>query len=122
MNTSPLHNEDWSHIHDPENSWRRKIVGEISDVFIVPRYVEFFKSHFAGQKALSFFEIGSGNGDMSVAMLSANEGEIRDYTVSEYFSEGVEWLKQRGLKAVQADAQSLPLADASVDVALEFDV
>lgn len=115
-------NEDWSIIHDPNASWRKKIVGEISDLFIVPRYVSFFKSKFGADRGLTFFEIGSGNGDMSTAILASNQGEIAEYTVSEYFPAGVEWLKQCGLNAIVADAQNLPLADASVDVSLEFDV
>jgi ubiquinone/menaquinone biosynthesis C-methylase UbiE len=115
-------NEDWSLIHDPNASWRKKIVGEISDIFIIPRYVKFFKSKFENDRGLSFFEIGSGNGDISTAILSSNKGEIGSYTVSEYFPEGVEWLKKRGFDAVVADAENLPLADSSVDVSLEFDV
>lgn len=120
--TTPQSDADWSGIHDPEASWRKKIVGEISDAFIVPRYVRFFYEHFGQDKDASFFEIGSGNGDMSLAMLAANKGQIGDYQVSEYFDEGVDWLKKQGLDAIQADAQALPLEDASVDVSLEFDV
>ncbi len=113
---------NWANIHDTENSWRKKIVGEISDVFIVPRYVQFFYDHFGKMKQASFFEIGSGNGDMSHAMLQANQGQIGHYVVSEYFEEGVKWLEGTGLEAVQADAENLPLADASYDITLEFDV
>lgn len=114
--------ENWAEIHDTESSWRKKIVGEISDIFIVPRYVRFFYGHFADEKRASFFEIGSGNGDMTRAILSANKGQIGTYVVSEYFAEGVQWLKRIGLDAIQADAERLPLADASFDVTVEFDV
>lgn len=113
---------DWSTIHDDKSSWRKKIVGEISDAFIVPRYVRFFYDHFGSDHDSTFFEIGSGNGDMSRAILSVNKHQIRSYVVSEYFPEGVEWLKRVGLNAIQADAEHLPLPDASVDVTLEFDV
>jgi hypothetical protein len=119
---SSLPEPDWSRIHDDSSSWRKKIVGEISDVFIVPRYVQFFYSHFGRETNASFFEVGSGNGDMSKAMLAANGGQIGRYVVSEYFPEGVEWLKKIGLDAIQADAQALPLRDASFDIVLEFDV
>jgi SAM-dependent methyltransferase len=114
--------ENWAEIHDPNASWRKKIVGEISDAFIVPRYVRFFYDHFGADSGTSFFEIGSGNGDMSKAMLQANNGQIGKYVVSEYFPEGVEWLKGIGLDAIQADAQNLPLPDSAFDVSLEFDV
>lgn len=119
---TPAGNENWAEIHDPNASWRKKIVGEISDAFIVPRYVRFFYDHFGADRQASFFEIGSGNGDMSRAMLAANRGQIGRYVVSEYFPEGVDWLKRIGLDAIQADAQQLPLPDASFDVAVEFDV
>src|SRR5262245_54513484 len=59
---------------------------------------------------------------MSRAMLAANRGQIGRYVVSEYFPEGVQWLKQTGLEAIQADAQNLPLPDAAFAVCLEFDV
>src|SRR6478735_2026946 len=114
--------ENWAEIHDSQESWRKKIVGEISDAFIVPRYVRFFYGHFGHDKAASFFEIGSGNGDMTKAMLAANQGQIGRYVVSEYFPEGVDWLKGIGLEAIQADAQNLPLPDAAYDVSVEFDV
>lgn len=114
--------ENWAEIHDAESSWRKKIVGEISDLFIVPRYVRFFYDHFGRDQGASFFEVGSGNGDMSRAMLQANRGQIGRYVVSEYFAEGVEWLRKIGLDAIQADAQNLPLPDASYDVTVEFDV
>jgi len=116
------HFEDWSNIHSPETSWRKKITGEISDAFIVPRYVKLFYSHFGGDKNASFFEVGSGNGDMSKAILIANSGQIGRYVVSEYFLEGVSWLNKIGLNAIQADAQNLPLQDGSFDVSVEFDV
>ena len=114
--------QEWSRIHDQEASWREKIVGEISHVFIVPRYVEFFYDKFGRDAGASFFEIGSGTGDITSAVLKANRGQIGSYTVSEYFPQGVEWLRKRGFDAIQADACRLPLADASRDVTVEFDV
>lgn len=118
----PEGQKTWDAIHDPNASWRKKIVGEISDAFIVPRYVEFFYSKFGADRGSSFFEIGSGNGDMSRAMLAANQGQIGRYLTSEYFPQGVEWLKTSGLDAIQADAEALPFPDAAFDVTLEFDV
>lgn len=114
--------QEWSRIHDREASWREKIVGEISGIFIIPRYVEFFYDKFGRDSGATFFEIGSGNGDVTRAVLAANRGQIGRYTVSEYFPEGVEWLRQQGFEAVQADACRLPLPDASHDVSVEFDV
>jgi ubiquinone/menaquinone biosynthesis C-methylase UbiE len=114
--------ENWAVIHDSEMSWREKLVGEISRAFIIPRYVEFFYSKFSSLKNNTFFEIGSGMGDMSKAIIAANLGQISRYVVSEQFPEGVEWLRRQGLEAIQANAQNLPWPDESFDVTVEFDV
>lgn len=114
--------EDWASIHSRDESWRKKIVGEISDLFIVPRYVQLFYATFGTCQKASFLEIGSGNGDMSRAILAANRGPIGRYTTSEIFPEGVEWLRQLGLDSILADARHLPLPDASYDHVVVFDV
>jgi SAM-dependent methyltransferase len=113
---------NWAQIHEEEEPWRRKIVGEISEAFIVPRYVEFFYEHFGADKGLEMFEISAGTGDISRAILAANRGQIARYRVSEYFPEGVSWLNAKGLDCIQADAQRVPLPDGSFDVVVEFDV
>ncbi len=112
----------WATIHGESESWRKKLVGEISDAFIIPRYVRFFYETFGQERGLDFCEIGAGNGDMSLALLAANPGTIRRYVASEVFPEGVAWLRKRGLEAVQADAEALPWGDGEFDVAVEFDV
>ncbi len=116
------HSPDWSAIHDPQSSWRRKIVGDINELFVVPRYVRLFYETFADARAWTFFEVGSGTGELSRAVLAHNRGQIAHYVTSEYFSEGVEWLRRAGLEAVQADAMDLPLEDAQFDAAVAFDV
>lgn len=45
-----------------------------------------------------------------------------DVLVTEYIEEGVEIARQRGFTAIQADARSLPLPDASFDLLVAFDV
>jgi SAM-dependent methyltransferase len=112
----------WAHIHSEDVSWRKQLIGDISDVFVVPRYVKLFYDTFGDRKDQDFFEVGSGNGDMSCAILAANRGQIRRYVVSEYFEEGVAWLRKLGLTAVQADAQRLPCKDAEYDAIVDFDV
>ncbi|MBI3273331.1 MAG: class I SAM-dependent methyltransferase [Planctomycetes bacterium] len=113
---------DWARIHAADESWRKKLLGGINDAFVVPRYVKLFYDNFRGVKDWDLCEIGSGNGDMSRAILAANAGQVRRYVVSEYFAEGVEWLRKLGLDAVQADAQALPWKDAEFDASVEFDV
>lgn len=112
----------WAKIHSEDTSWRKQLIGDISDVFVVPRYVKLFYDTFGAAQQQDFFEVGSGNGDMSKAILAANRGQIRRYVVSEYFPEGVEWLRKLGLEAVQADAQKLPCQNAEYDAVVDFDV
>jgi len=112
----------WESIHRPDASWRKQLIGDISDVFVVPRYVKLFYDTFGAGRNQDFFEVGSGNGDMSVAILKANKGQIRRYVVSDYFPQAVEWLGKLGLNAVQADAQKLPCKDKEFDAVVDFDV
>jgi len=118
----PASQPEWASIHDEDTSWRKKLVGEISDAFVIPRYVRLFYDTFGPARQFDFCEIGSGNGDMCRAILAENRGEIRRYVTSEYFAEGVDWLQKQGFEAVQADAQALPRADEEFDAAVEFDV
>jgi hypothetical protein len=112
----------WAQIHTQEVSWRKQLIGDISDVFVIPRYVKLFYDTFGSVKEHAFLEVGSGNGDMSRAILAANRGQIRRYVVSEYFDEGVDWLRNQGLEAIKADAQVLPCADGEYDAVIDFDV
>ncbi|MBZ5581194.1 MAG: class I SAM-dependent methyltransferase [Acidobacteriia bacterium] len=112
----------WAGIHSEDASWRKQLIGDISDAFVVPRYVKLFYDTFGRGREQDFFEVGSGNGDMSRAILAANQGQIRRYVVSEYFEEGVAWLRKAGFEAVRADAQNLPCRDREYDAAIDFDV
>jgi 16S rRNA A1518/A1519 N6-dimethyltransferase RsmA/KsgA/DIM1 with predicted DNA glycosylase/AP lyase activity len=60
-----MNNLKWSEIHNNTTSWREKIVGEISNSFIIPRYLEFFSKKFSHETQLNILEIGAGNGDIS---------------------------------------------------------
>jgi hypothetical protein len=122
MQTLSKSQTDWRAIHSPDVSWRAKIIGDINEAFVVPRYVRLFYDTFGGGRNQSYFEIGSGMGDLSRAVLAANQGAIGKYVTSECFPEGVAWLRKRGLEAIQADATRLPLPDAQYDAAVEFDV
>jgi len=121
-NNSTRSQISWAHIHSEQASWRKQLIGDISDAFVIPRYVKLFYDTFGTGANQDFFEVGSGNGDMSRAILAANQGQIRRYIVSEYFDEGVAWLQKLGLPAVRADAQKLPCNDAEYDAIIDFDV
>lgn len=112
----------WAQIHTQDASWRKQLIGDVSDIFVIPRYVQLFYDTFGSVRSQDFLEVGSGNGDMSRAILGANRGQIRRYVVSEYFDEGVDWLRKQGLDAIKADAQALPCADAEFDAVIDFDV
>ena len=113
---------DWSCIHRQDASWRKQLIGEINDIFVVPRYVKLFYDTFGDRKSQSFLEVGSGNGDLPRAILTANHGEIASYVVSDCTAGTVEWLRELGLDAIQADAQALPCEDAAYDAVIDFDV
>src|SRR5258708_10283996 len=113
----------WEGIHDQDASWRKKLIGEISDVFVLPRYVRLFYDTFGKGKDQDFVEIGSGNGENSKAVLAANKsGVIRRYLTTEVFDDGVAWLRKQGLEAERASAEALPFPDASFTAAISFDV
>lgn len=113
----------WEGLHDQDASWRKKLIGEISDAFVLPRYVRLFYDTFGAAKDQDFVEIGSGNGENSKAVLAANkDGVIRRYLTTEVFKDGVEWLQKQGLESQQASAEALPFPDESFTAAISFDV
>jgi len=113
---------EWGSIHREDASWRKQLIGEISDAFVVPRYVKLFYDTFGNGRDQEFLEVGSGQGDLCTAILRENRGEIRRYVASDYFAESVTWLRAKGLEAMQADAQALPCGDAAFDAIIDFDV
>lgn len=117
-----LEQKAWSDIHSADESWRRQLVGEINEAFVVPRYVKLFYDTYGDLTRSSFLEVGAGNGDLSLAILAESRGEIGRYVTSEYFQEGVDWLQKRGLELVRANAESLPFPDDAFDHVIEFDV
>lgn len=114
---------DWKAIHSVDESWRRKIVGDINEAFVVPRYVELFYHYFGRDKGLDVIELGAGTGELSSAILAANAGQIGRWTASEFFDEGVEWLKKKKYdEVVKASATNTPFANTSYDVSVSLDV
>lgn len=113
---------DWKNIHSIDESWRKKIVGDISDAFVVPRMVKLFYSYFGNDKNLKVIEIGSGQGDVATAISKSNQGQISQWMASEYFEQGVTWLKSLGFQAMQIDACDTKLPDESYDISFTYDV
>jgi SAM-dependent methyltransferase len=113
---------EWKDLHSNDVSWRKKLIGDISDAFVVPRYVEFFQSKFGSGKGLSFLELGSGTGDISRAVQAHNQGPIGRYVLSEQYPEGVEALRNKGFEAIRLDACAVDMPDKSFDVVISWDV
>ena len=122
--SDPTHTaaSEWGSIHREDASWRKQLIGEISDAFVVPRYVKLFYDTFGAGRGQDFLEVGSGQGDLCAAILRANRGEIGRYVASDYFAESVSWLRSKGIEAIQADAQAIPCMDAEYDAVIDFDV
>ncbi len=118
-----MKNADWKMLHQSDESWRRRIIGDINEVFVVPRYVDLFYSYFSASYHLKILELGAGTGDLSTAILKVNQGQIGHWTASEYFSEGVEWLRKQDYHdVIQVDACATQLPSHTYDVCVEFDV
>jgi hypothetical protein len=79
----PLEPLDWAGIHTKNASWRKQLIGEMNDIFVVPRYVKLFYDTFGNKQGQSFLEVRSGDGDLPHAILAPNHGEIASYTVSD---------------------------------------
>lgn len=113
---------NWAKVHGQNESWRTRLIGDLSCSFVMPRYAELFEKYLGTKGKCSFLELGAGNGEMASLILQRKPPFIGSYTVSENFEEGVAWLKKKGLTAVLADAEQIPFPDASFDVVLCFDV
>jgi len=113
---------NWNELHSNDEAWRRKLIGDISERFVIPRYVEFFHSKFGSDRDRSFLELGSGTGDISRAIFDSNTGQIGRYVVSEHYAEGVSALRAKGFECLQLDACHVDVADRAFDVVISWDV
>lgn len=113
---------NWAEVHNPDQSWRTQLIGNLSHQYVMPRYAELFTRYFQSSKPLTFLELGAGTGEMAVLIQSKNLPFVKSYAVTENFPEGVSWLKKKGLHAFEANAESIPVSDASYDAVLCFDV
>jgi SAM-dependent methyltransferase len=123
---SPHHKSDadvdWTSLHSPDASWRTRLLGDLSEAFAIPRYVEIFLRNFGQERGLRFLEVGAGNGEVPQQVQELSPPCVGEYVVSELFTEGANWLRSQGLTVCVADAQQLPFADDSFDVVISYDV
>lgn len=124
--TPPQHKSDadvdWTSLHSADASWRTRLLGDLSEAFAIPRYVDLFLQTFGSDRGLRFLEVGAGNGEVSRRLQELAPPCVGGYFVSELFSEGARWLHSLDLTACVADAQELPFADGAFDAVISYDV
>ena len=113
---------DWTNLHSADASWRTRLLGDLSEAFAIPRYVELFLQNFGQERSLRFLEVGAGNGEVPRQVRALAPPCLGEYVVSELFREGANWLRSLDLTACAADAQQLPFADDAFDVVISYDV
>ena len=113
---------DWTRLHSPEQSWRTRLLGELSTRFAIPRYVDLFLETFADSPGCRFLELGAGNGEVPLRLKEIETDCIGQYWTSERFLEGAQWLRDQGLTSCVADALHLPFKDDTFDAVVSFDV
>lgn len=112
----------WASLHAGDTTWQERIVGDIAEVYVRPRYERLFGEVFGGGPRQSFLELGAGIGTLSERLVTRHRGAIARYVTLEQFAEGMRRCAARGLASVQGDATRLPVADKSFDAVLSFDV
>ena len=55
---------DWTRFHSADESWRTRLLGDLSGHYAIPRYVELFLDTFGAERSLRFLELGAGNGEV----------------------------------------------------------
>ncbi|MEE2657482.1 MAG: methyltransferase domain-containing protein [Candidatus Latescibacterota bacterium] len=113
---------DWTRFHSQDESWRTRLLGDLSTAFAIPRYVDLFFETFGEDRALTFLEVGAGNGEVPRRVLDRDPECVSRYTTSEIFPEGARWLRSVGLPSLSSDALHLPFRDRSFDAVISYDV
>jgi len=113
---------DWTRLHSQEQSWRTRLLGDLSTQFAIPRYVELFLETFGDGAGYRFLELGAGNGEVPLRLKEIETSCVGKYWTSELFVEGARWLKEQGLDSCVADALCIPFKDSAFDAVISFDV
>ena len=113
---------DWTRFHSADESWRTRLLGDLSGHYAIPRYVELFLDTFGAERSLRFLELGAGNGEVPLQIRDLAPPCVDRYWVTELFHAGTRWLDEQGLPALTCDAQHIPCTDSSCDAVISFDV
>ncbi len=112
----------WQDLHTKGSSWRKTLVGEISDFYTIPKYQSLFKQYFAQARDLEVLELGAGNGDLTKKLVQNNPQVIKRYVVTEQYEEALTCFESLGLETRLVNAEAIALPDNSFDLICAFDV
>ena len=78
---------DWSDFHTTDESWRTRLLGDLSAQYAIPRYVRLFMDTFGECEDWHFLEVGAGNGEVPLQIRDLDPTCVGRYWVTELFRE-----------------------------------
>ena len=85
---------DWTRFHSADESWRTRLLGDLSGHYAIPRYVELFLDTFGAERSLRFLELGAGNGEVPLQIRDLAPPCVDRYWVTELFHAGTRFNDQ----------------------------
>ena len=111
----------------PTGKYRIIWEGKISQVYKLPKYLKIIKNLLISPLPQNILEIGSGDGEIAMNILSDPLLKIKNYTATDLAQGGIEQIKKTlknfdNLTAIKMDASKLMFRDRNFDVVFAIDV